>query len=155
MTASRICWARDVLLLSLWLCAVQLDGALQAASRSMSFLCPATGLDRLNVIGRVQSLSAAVQTTSTPALFVFILGLGQLIACQVIAYFRQHVGWAPMVIRRVSFNQRVWRVPTNVFLELIEKCLWVEDTLKCSQRQRREFQITCVIINNNQSAVAQ
>lgn len=35
-TAWRICWARDVLLLSLWLCAVQLDGTVQAASNGMS-----------------------------------------------------------------------------------------------------------------------
>lgn len=35
-TAWRICWARDVLLLSLWLCTMQLDGTVHAASNGMS-----------------------------------------------------------------------------------------------------------------------
>lgn len=35
-TAWRICWARDVLLLSLWLCTMRLDGTVHAASNGMS-----------------------------------------------------------------------------------------------------------------------
>lgn len=35
-TAWRICWARDVLLLSLWLCTMRLDGTVHAASKGMS-----------------------------------------------------------------------------------------------------------------------
>lgn len=35
-TARRICWARDVLLVSLWLCRVRLDGTVRAASNGAS-----------------------------------------------------------------------------------------------------------------------
>lgn len=74
-------WARDVLLLSLWLCAVRLDG--DSSSRlQWRVLVRLTCLDWLDVIGRVQSLSAGVQTTSTPALLVLVFSLGQFVACE-------------------------------------------------------------------------
>ena len=44
---------------------------------------PVTCLDRLDVIGRVESFLAGIQATSTPALVVFVLGLGQLVPCEV------------------------------------------------------------------------
>lgn len=46
----------------------------------MACPCPGICLDRLNVIGRVQSLLPVVQTTSTPALLVLILSFGQFIS---------------------------------------------------------------------------
>lgn len=52
-TAWRICWAGDVLLLSLWLCAVQLDGTVQAASNGMSLSSNMTRLTRHNWLGTV------------------------------------------------------------------------------------------------------
>lgn len=52
-TAWRICWARDVLLLSLWLCAVQLDGTVHAASNGMSLSSNVTRLAQRNWPGTV------------------------------------------------------------------------------------------------------
>lgn len=52
-TAWRICWARDVLLLSLWLCAVRLDGTVQAASNGVSLSSNGTRSARHNWPGTV------------------------------------------------------------------------------------------------------
>lgn len=52
-TAWRICWARDVLLLSLWLCAVRLDGTVQAASNGMFLSSNVTRLAPHNWLGTV------------------------------------------------------------------------------------------------------
>lgn len=52
-TAWRVCWAGDVLLLSLWLCAMQLDGTVQAASNGVSLSRDAPRSAQRNWPGRV------------------------------------------------------------------------------------------------------
>ena len=44
---------------------------------------PVMCLDRLDVIGWVESFLASIQATSTPALVIFVFGLCQLIPCEV------------------------------------------------------------------------
>lgn len=93
-------WARDVLLLSLWLCAVRLDG--DSSSRlQWRVLVHLTCLDWLDVIGRVQSLSAVVQTTSTPALLVLVFSLGQFVTCEETPVVSRHVVVCQKEERRV------------------------------------------------------